>query len=308
MYKPSMNDIKALRERTGAGIKDCKTALVESNGDTSAAIDWLRQKGIAKAAKKAGRVAAEGAILTAQSETAIALVEVNCETDFVARTDDFKNFSTAVTQLIADTQPADLAALLATDWNGRTVEAAIQEMVVKTGENVNVRRFVTLSANGAKLGSYIHSGARLGTVYAIEGSDSALESDDVNAFATDLGMHLAARRPQFTDINAIPEEVVEKERSIQVARAVEEGKPQNIAEKMVNGRIGKWKKEITLVDQEWIGAEDGSKQTTAEKLAEISKSLGSDVTVRTFNILELGEGVEKTESNLAAEVAAMTKG
>ena len=156
---------------------------------------WQRLTGCvkgAKAAKKAGRVAAS-AILTASSE-AIALVEVNCETDFVARTDDFKNFSKSVTQLIADTQPADLAALLATNWDGRTVEAAIQEMVVKTGENVNVRRFVTLAANGAKLGAYIHSGARLGTIYAIEGSSGALASDDVSAFATDLG-HLAARRP-----------------------------------------------------------------------------------------------------------------
>ena len=307
MYKPSMGDIKALRERTGAGIKDCKTALVESEGDTSAAIDWLRQKGIAKAAKKAGRVAAEGAILTAQSSEAIALVEVNCETDFVARTDDFKNFSKSVTQLIADTQPSDLSSLLSTDWNGRTVEAVIQEMVVKTGENVNVRRFVTLPSNGAKLGSYIHSGARLGTIYAIEGASGALSSDDVTSFATDLGMHLAARRPQFTDVSAIPEAVVNKEREIQVARAVEEGKPQAIAEKMVNGRIGKWKKEITLVDQEWIGAEDGSKQTTAQKLVELSQSVGSEVSVRAFNILELGEGVEKKEANLAAEVAAMTK-
>ena len=145
-----MGDIKALRERTGAGIKDCKTALVESEGDSSAQLTGCVKK-IAKAAKKAGRVAAEGAILTAEGSEAIALVEVNCETDFVARTDDFKNFSKSVTQLIADTQPADLAALLATNWDGRTVEAAIQEMVVKTGENVNVRRFVTLAANGAKL-------------------------------------------------------------------------------------------------------------------------------------------------------------
>jgi elongation factor Ts len=263
MYKATMNDIKSIRQRTGAGIKDCKTALTENEGDFDAAIDWLRTKGIAKAAKKAGRIATEGSILCCISNGSGAIVEVNCETDFVARTDDFKGFSKSLTEFIANNRPSDIDALMAMTWDGKPVVEHFQSMVVKTGENVQLRRFSCIESNGGYIGSYIHTGSRLGTLFAVDAESKALEEENVKVFCSELGLHLAARRPQFTSVDVIPEAVVTKEREIQVARAVEEGKPVHIAEKMVNGRLGKWKKQITLVDQIWMGDDDG-KQTVSE--------------------------------------------
>ena len=240
--KVKMEDIKALRDQTGAGIKDCKNALIENNNDMSEALDWLRKKGIAKAAKKGSRIATEGmvhAVINAEKNNGV-IVEINCETDFVGRTDDFQNFSVQVAEHLLANPASSNEELLAQAWSfdaGQTVEAVCSNMVHKTGENVRIRRFESLSAD--YVGSYIHAGSRLGILLALN-TDVEI-SADFESFAEDICMHIAESRPLYTSVDQVSDEVVEKEREIQIACAMESGKPKEIAEKMVIGRINKWK-------------------------------------------------------------------
>ncbi|GAB4359487.1 MAG: translation elongation factor Ts [Gammaproteobacteria bacterium] len=283
--------VKELRDRTGAGMMECKRALVESGGDIEAAVEQMRKSGAAKADKKAGRVAAEGAVLIAAQRDVAALVEVNCETDFVAKDENFRSFSEQVAQQVLAQRPADVEALKAvTLENGVTVEDARQELVAKIGENINVRRFVLIDGAGAVFGRYLH-GNRIGVVVVLEGGDESL--------AKDIAMHVAASRPVCVSEDQVPEELLEKEKAIFVAQAEQSGKPAEIIEKMVDGRLKKFLKEITLEGQPFVKNPD---QTVGQILKEAGAS------VREFVRYEVGEGIEKKQENFADEVMAQVKG
>ena len=285
--------VKELRERTGAGMMECKKALVETNGDLDAAVEHLRKSGQAKADKKAGRTAAEGRIVIRQDDpgrTAV-LLEVNCETDFVAKDENFTAFAEAVADRILKDRPADVEALLALpiDDSGKSIEEARKELVAKIGENIGVRRFAVVEADGP-LGLYLH-GQRIGVAVALEGGDEAL--------ARDLAMHVAASRPLCISADELPAQVLEKEREIFTAQAQESGKPAEIVEKMVEGKLKKFIKEVTLLGQPFVKDPD----QTVEQLL---KGAGAEV-VRMVR-LEVGEGIEKKQENFADEVMAQVKG
>ena len=299
-YKPSMTEIKELRDRTGAGIKDCKTALTDTSGDIEAAIDELRKKGIAKAAKKSGRAAAEGRIRVEIDGNKGVIVEVNCETDFVGNTDEFMGLVKSIARHILQHEPADVEELKGQAFDETsTVEEAIQQMVVKTGENIQLRRFVLVHTD-ANFFSYVHTGDRL----AVLGEYQSAE--ELSDFASDLAMHIVAQRPQYIELNEIPSELVSKEEEIQAERIKAdpkfEGKPEKVITGALKGRIDKWKKSISLMEQSWEHDESGK-----VSVSRAMKELGTPVSVLSFHTYELGEGIEKKESNLADEVAEMMK-
>ncbi|NHA15302.1 translation elongation factor Ts [Thioalkalivibrio sp. XN279] len=283
--------VKELRERTGAGMMECKKALVETGGDIEAAVEHMRKQGLAKADKKAGRIAAEGlVVITATPDhKAAAVLEVNCETDFVAGGDDFRNFSQRVGELVLAQRPADLEALLAADMDGATVEETRRGLVAKIGENIGVRRFALMESTGL-IGSYLH-GTRIGVLVALEGGDDGL--------ARDIAMHIAASRPQYVDETQVPADYLDKEREILVEQAKGEGKPAEIVAKMVEGRLRKQLAEITLVGQPFVKDPD----TTVGKLL---KEHGA--TVQSFVRFEVGEGIEKKADNFVEEVMAQVRG
>jgi elongation factor Ts len=286
------DSVKQLRERTGAGMMECKKALVESSGDLDAAAEIMRKSGLAKADKKAARVAAEGRIAFAGSADGKSgvLVEVNCETDFVAREGDFVAFADAVAAQALKSGATEAAAVLAEKGaDGATLEERRRGLVAKIGENITVRRLARVVAPGA-LGSYLH-GTRIGAIVALEGGDAAL--------AKDLAMHVAAINPQYTDSGQVPAEQLAKEREILVAQAAGEGKPPAIVEKMVEGRLRKYLAEITLVGQPFVKDPD----VTVEKLL---KQAAAKVVA--FARLEVGAGIEKKQENFADEVMATVKG
>jgi len=284
--------VKQLRERTGAGMMECKKALVETKGDLDAAAELMRKQGLAKADKKATRVAAEGvvAIARAPDSRAAALVEVNCETDFVAREHDFRAFAQAVAECALAVRPADLAALgEARLASGESVEERRRNLVAKIGENISVRRFAVL-ASPAHLGAYVH-GTRIGALVAVEGGAASL--------AHDLAMHVAASNPRYLSAAGVPAEVVAKERDILTSQAQGEGKPAEIVAKMVEGRLRKVLGEITLAGQPFVKDPD----MTVEKLL---KAAGARVLA--FERFEVGAGIEKKQDDFVAEVMAQVKG
>jgi len=285
--------VKDLRERTGAGMMECKKALVECDGDIEAAIEHMRKTGLAKADKKAGRTAAEGliAIKANDDNKKVAIVEVNCETDFVAKGDDFQNFCNEVAQLALDNEPADLDALLATPMAaGDSIADTLKTMIAKIGENMGVRRFKVVSSDNGKIASYSH-GSRIGVLVNIEGGDLDL--------GRDIAMHIAASRPSAVSEADVDPALIEKEKEIFTAQAAESGKPAEIIEKMIGGRINKFLKEITLLGQPFVKDPD----TTVEKLLK-----GAGATVVAFERFEVGEGIEKKKENFADEVMAQVKG
>ncbi len=285
------DSVKQLRERTGAGMMECKKALVEANGDLDAAAEIMRKSGLAKADKKAARVAAEGRIVYAGStdgRTGV-LVEVNCETDFVAREADFVAFGDAVAAAaLASGATSTEAVLAAAGADGVPLEERRRALIAKIGENITVRRLERMTAPGV-LGAYLH-GTRIGAVVALEGGDIAL--------ARDLAMHVAAINPQCVDSSQVPAEQLAKEKEILVAQASGEGKPAAIVEKMVEGRLKKFLAEVTLVGQPFVKDPD----VTVEKLL---KQAGA--TVKGFARLEVGAGIEKKQENFADEVMATVK-
>jgi elongation factor Ts len=284
--------VKELRERTGAGMMECKKALVETDGDIDAAIELMRKQGMAKADKKAGRVAAEGVIEVARSDDGktVALVEVNSETDFVAKDENFLAFSKAVAAVALAEKPVDAAALSALNLDGQTVDEARQTLIAKIGENITVRRCQVVECQGDVLGVYSH-GVRIGVVVDLKGGDEEL--------ARDLAMHIAASRPVCVSQNDVPAELVEKEKEIVSAQAAESGKPADIVEKMVTGRINKFLNEISLLGQPFVKDPD-------QKVEKLLKSAGAEVV--SFTRLEVGEGIEKKTENFADEVMAQVKG
>jgi len=280
--------VKQLRERTGAGMMECKKALVETKGDLDAAADLMRKQGLAKADKKASRVAAEGVVVVEKSSDArtAALVEVNCETDFVAREQDFRAFSQAVAALALSAKPTSLEALLATKLpSGETVDERRRALVAKIGENISVRRFTVVTSEGS-LGAYVH-GTRIGALVAVKGGDAAL--------AHDLAMHVAASNPRYLSQAQIPADVVAKERAILTEQAQGEGKPADIVAKMVEGRLRKSLGEITLAGQAFVKDPD----VTIEKLLKNAKA-----EVTAYERFEVGAGIEKKQEDFVAEVMA----
>jgi len=284
--------VKELRERTGAGMMECKKALVEADGDIELAMENLRKSGAAKAAKKAGRTAAEGVVVTAATDAAVAIAEVNSETDFVAKDENFLKFASAVVETVLEKAPASLEALNGTAMTGGAgdVESNRLELVQKVGENISVRRFERLEpAAGHPVGVYLH-GARIGVVVELSGGDTDL--------ARDVAMHVAAANPSSISEADLPPELLEKEREIQVAQAEQSGKPREIIEKMVTGRLKKFVAEITLLGQPFVKDPD----QTVGKLLD-----GAGASVVRFVRFEVGEGIEKGPDNFADEVMAQAK-
>lgn len=277
--------VKELRERTGAGMMDCKKALQEANGDMELAIENMRKSGQAQAAKKAGRIAAEGIILVKAEGNLGTLVELNCETDFVARDASFLAFGEQVVNAAFANRENDVEALSATSIGDATVEETRAALVTKIGENMNVRRVTTIEG-GDRVSTYVH-GSRIGVAVALTGGDDEL--------ARDIAMHIAASAPQFVKPEDVDAEVIEKERSIQIDIAMQSGKPKEIAEKMVVGRMNKFTGEISLTGQPFV--KDPSKT-----VGELLKEAGADVV--TFIRFEVGEGIERKEEDFAAEVQA----
>ena len=282
----SASTVKELRERTGAGMMDCKKALTANDGDMQKAIDWLREKGIAKAAKKSGRVAAEGAVaayVSADKKVGV-LLEVNCETDFTANNENFRALEKSIIEHIAATNPADLDALNDSEIDGKKVSELVTEATATIGEKISVRRFVRYETEG-KLTSYIHMGGKIGVLVDMTGGTDELGKD--------VAMQIAAANPSAVDRAGVDATELEHEKEILRKQALEEGKPEKIVEKMVLGRINKFYKEVCLVEQ--IFVKDNEKT--------VKDILGGEKVLR-FTRYQLGEGIEKKETDFAAEVAA----
>ncbi len=283
--------VKQLRERTGAGMMECKKALVETNGDLDAAAELMRKQGLAKADKKAARVAAEGVVALEKSADgkSAAMVEVNCETDFVAREADFQGFSTDVAKVALTAGAADVEALVANKLaSGETIDERRRALISKIGENITVRRHATLSSSGF-LGAYRH-GTRICALVAIEGGDAAL--------AYDLAMHVAASNPEFLSAADVPADLVAKEREIETEKALAEGKPADIVAKMVEGRIRKTLNEKALLGQPFVKDPD----QTVEKLLKAAKA-----EIKAYKRFEVGAGIEKKQDDFVGEVMAQVK-
>lgn len=292
-------DVKELREMTGCGMMDCKKALTETDGDKDKAVEFLREKGLATAAKKAGRIAAEGIVKSYVANGVGVLVEVNAETDFVAKNDEFQEFVTTVAKAVAEQNPADVEALKNCSTDEGTIGELLTAKIAKIGENMNIRRFARFE--GA-VSEYIHGGGRIGVLVKF---DTDVEGKDgFGEFAKNIAMQIAAAGAQYLDRDAVPAEVVEKEKEILSAQALNEGKPANIVEKMVIGRINKFYKDVCLVDQEYI--KDGD-LSVSKYIANTAKELGGSIKIVEYVRFEKGEGLEKREDNFADEVASMIK-
>ena len=289
MAKITAAMVKELRETTGAGMMDCKKALTATDGDKEKAIDWLREKGISKAEKKAGRIAAEGAVAAYISDDAKVgvLVEVNCETDFAAGNEQFRALEEKIAKHIAATNPADLDALNASEIDGKTVAALVTEATATIGEKISLRRFVRYESEG-RVASYIHMGGKIGVIVELSGGDKTLGKD--------VAMQIAAAKPQCIGREDVDQEALAHEREVLRKQALEEGKPEKIVEKMVDGRINKYYKEVCLVEQEFVKDSDKT-----------IKDILAGVEVRRFARFEMGEGLEKKNEDFAAEVAAQMK-
>jgi len=298
--------VRDLRDKTGAGMMDCKTALTETAGDMEAAIDWLRKKGLSKAAKKAGRVAAEGLIGVAVGGDAGALVEVNAETDFVARNDQFKDF-VKKTADIALKEAGDLDKLLAKPMDdGATVQQTLTGMVAKIGENMSVRRAVMLGVSEGVVASYVHNAAaaELGKIGVLVAVKSSADKAKLAALGKQLAMHIAAAAPLALTPEHLPKDVVERERAVQTDIARQSGKPENVIEKMLEGRMRKFYEESVLLSQTFVI--DGE-TTIAKVLEKASKDFGAKVEIEGFVRFQVGEGIEKVDSDFADEVSKLTK-
>jgi elongation factor Ts len=294
-----------LRAKTGAGMMDCKKALGEAGGDMEQAIDLLRKKGLSAAAKKSGRVAAEGMVAAAAGTgTSGALVEVNSETDFVAKNDHFQAFANGVADVVLKQNPADVEALKALDFpgSGRNVGDELVHQIATIGENMNVRRFARLESHSGVTASYIHGAGKIGVLVQLD-SDKAADPK-VAEMARLLAMHVAAANPQYLSRNDVPAEVVEREKNIMRAKALESGKPENIVDKIIEGQVNKFFGETCLLEQVYVIDTD---QKIAKVVESLAKEIGGKVTLAAYARFQLGEGIEKKEDDFAAEVASMTK-
>ena len=295
--------VKELREMTGAGMMDCKKALNETNGDMDAAIEFLRKNGQAKAEKKAGRIAAEGIVkAVVKDDKVAAIVEVNSETDFVAKNEEFQGFVDAVVNQVADSDAADMDAFMAEAWAAdttKTVKDALVEKVAVIGENLNIRRFEKIVTDGCVV-DYIHGGGRIGVLIEAEAD---VVNDEIKKCLKNVAMQVAAMSPKYTSRAEVSQEYMDHEKEILLAAAKKENpeKPENIIEKMIIGRLNKELKEICLLDQAYVQDSD---LTVAKYVEKVAKENNANVTVKRFVRFETGEGIEKKQEDFAAEVAA----
>ncbi|HEX6218566.1 MAG TPA: translation elongation factor Ts [Sphingomicrobium sp.] len=295
--------VKELRERTGAGMMDCKKALAENNGDMEASVDWLRAKGLAAAAKKAGRTAAEGLVGVAVAGNKGAVVEVNSETDFVAKNEQFQDFVRNVSSLALEAK-GDVEALKTAAYpGGGTVEEKLTENIATIGENQSLRRAALLEVSEGAVVSYVHNAVapglgKIGVLVALEG---AAPAETLTTLGKHIAMHIAAANPLALNADDLDAGLLERERAIAVEKAKESGKPENIVEKMVEGSMAKFRKENALLSQIFVM---DNKTPVADVVAQAAKDAGSSITLKAFERFQLGEGIEKQESDFAAEVAA----
>ncbi|MDM8200121.1 MULTISPECIES: translation elongation factor Ts [Allofournierella] len=298
-------DVKNLREQTGCGMMDCKKALTESNGDFDKAVEYLREKGLAAAQKKAGRIAAEGMVYATVCGKVGVVVEVNAETDFVAKNDMFQTFVKDVANVVAEQNPADVDALLACKMGEDTVEAALKEKILVIGENIKIRRFERFEGICS---AYIHAGGTHAVLVGFETSEEIAAKPEFEAYGKDIAMQIAAANPGYLCEADVPAEVIEKEKEILLAQIANDpknaNKPDAIKEKMVLGRIGKFYKENCLVDQEFV---KDNELTVAKYTDKVAKELGGEIKITKFARYEKGEGLEKKADDFAAEVASMMK-
>lgn len=302
------SQVKELREKTGVGMMDAKKALVENGGDMAAAVDWLRTKGMAKAAKKAGRTAAEGlvAIATSDAGTTGAVVEINAETDFVARNDKFQGFAKNVAALAVDVDNAE--ALTATDYaGGKNVADTLTDLIATIGENMQIRRMDKLSVSSGYVASYVHNAleAGLGKIGVLVALESEGDQEKLASLGKQIAMHVAAANPEFLDVDSVDPEVAEREKQVLMDQAAESGKPQEIIEKMIVGRMRKYFEEICLVEQKFVI--DGETKI-ADVIKGAEKDIGAPVKLTGYLRFVLGDGIEKEEEDFAAEVAKTVNG
>jgi elongation factor Ts len=296
--------VKDLRDKTGAGMMDCKAALTESNGDVEAAIDWLRKKGLSKAAKKAGRVAAEGLVGVAVGKGTGALVEVNAETDFVARNDQFKDFVKSAAQLGLEAD-GDVAKLLTKKMGDASVDETLKELIAKIGENMSVRRATAIAVSPGVVATYVHnaSGPELGKIGVLVAVKSTADEGKLMALGKQIAMHIAAANPLALTAEHLSKDVIERERAVQADIARQSGKPENVIEKMMEGRMRKFYEESVLMSQVFVI--DG--ETPISKVVEkASKDLGAPIEISGFVRYQVGEGIEKVDADFASEVKAMS--
>lgn len=298
-------DVATLRERTGCGMMDCKKALTESNGDMDAAVDILREKGLAAANKKSGRIAAEGvayAQVNALGNVAVA-VEINAETDFVAKNAEFQAFVKTVADTVEEQNPADVDALLNLTASGfdKKVDDLLKEKIQTIGENIKIRRFVRMEG---PVVSYVHANGRIGVVVKFGTSAEIAAKPEFHEYAKNIAMQVAAANPSYLNEQAVPADVVEHEKKILTEQVINDGKPAAIAEKIVVGRLSKFFKDVCLVDQVYVKDSDKNVQQYTDSVA---KELGGEISIEAFARFEKGEGLEKKEDNFADEVASMVK-
>lgn len=297
-------DVQALREKTGCGMMDCKKALTECNGDMDAAVDFLREKGLASQAKKASRVAAEGTVCAICENGVGVVVELNAETDFVANGDDFKALALRIAKIIAAQNPADVDALNACVENGQTVEEMVQELFLKIRENIKIRRFARFEGNVV---NYVHAGGKIGVLVKFDGDVDATNADFIT-MGKNVAMQIAAMNPSYLDEASVPAEVIEKEKEILIAQMKEDpkmaNKPEVVLNKIVDGKISKYYKENCLADQAFVM--DGD-ITVGKYVANTAKELGVEIKLADFVRMEKGEGIEKRVDDFASEVASMVK-
>ena len=304
MSNISASLVKELREKTGAGMMDCKNALTENNGDIESSVDWLRTKGLAKAAKKSGRVASEGLIAISSSDSFSVIVEVNSETDFVARNESFQNVANTISQLGLLSSSIDDLKIQKIENKDINVEEYITEMISSIGENINLRRMIRFESSNTNIASYIHGQVSegLGKIGVMVNLKSTVNNEVVNELGKKIAMHIAATNPLSISIDDIPSDTLERERNILIEEARESGKPEEIIEKMIEGRLKKFYQESVLLEQTYVI--DGE-----SKVADVLNSLDSPVEIIDFVRYELGEGIEKdSEDDFASEVDSMVSG
>lgn len=298
-------DVASLRAKTGCGMMDCKKALTESNGDMDKAIDFLREKGLAAATKKAGRIAAEGVAYATVNEAddAGVVIEVNAETDFVAKNAEFRNFVKTCADTVLASDPADVDALLQTKAAGsdETVDAILKEKILKIGENIKVRRFKKFTG---VVGAYIHAEGKIGVLAQFDTTREIAAKPEFQEYTKDVCMQIAAIVPQYLDEASVPADVVEHEKEILKQQVIESGKPAAIADKIVTGRLRKFFEEVCLVDQAFI---KDDKLTIKQLTEEVGKKLGGSIKIVEFARFEKGEGLEKRQDNFAEEIASLVK-
>lgn len=299
------NDVKALREKTGAGMMDCKNALTSANGDFEEAIKILREKGLASAAKKADRIAAEGVVESFVEADGGAMVEINCETDFVAKTPVFRDFVRSIAEHIKKNKPADVAALLEQSTVAGTISDVVKGKIGEIGEKIDVRRFERYELSGTGLvDTYIHLGGKIGVIIEVAcGSAATAGNAEFKTFVHDAAMQVAAANPLYLEPKDVPESVIAGEKEILRVQALNEGKPANIVDKMVEGRIQKYFKDFCLVEQLFVKDQE---KTIKQLIKDLSAKLGDTIAIKRFARYEMGEGLEKRKDDFAEEVMKQT--